>query len=254
MPFVAKRRGETVAPEEVPDDASLTCIDCGEELRVRASHERNGEFVARHFWHVGGGEGCSGGESDIHRRLKSIVLSKLKHVFTVADAGVEKTIGENVADVYATFEDRDEKYGQGIVFEAQYRNEGKDIESTTRNYLKEDYSVCWIEPDDIDGMDIELSEPEWFYPSKAREYVRTGKLESVYEPNFGQVEKSFVCPDCKPDIPADARSDVEIYYPYKNYKCPDCKRKYKFRGDGFDLPVELVIYENDFITEIRDFG
>lgn len=172
MPFVADVDGAVVVPEEVNDDGHATCRYCSGELRIRRSHERDGAFVARHFYHVNGDSDCTdGGESDIHRRLKSIVLSKVKHVYPYKEAGLEKKIGENVADVYTVLEEPSEKFGNGVVFEIQHKNDDKDVESVTANYLQEGFSVCWIETGAVEGMDVDLLEQNWYYYSRVAYYL-----------------------------------------------------------------------------------
>lgn len=240
MPFVAENEGNTVVPEEVPDDACVNCLKCGDELRVRKTHERNGTFVARHFWHVNGGAGCSGGESETHRRLKSIVLSKLKHVFPYKEAGLERKIGRNIADVYAIFEEPMERFGDGVVVEIQHRNKGKDIEAVTRNYLNAGFSVCWIEEATIDGKDIDLSEPDWVY------YSEQSENESAESPKYPEPEEEIPdtihCPDC----PGPGRDDPPVMRPLKEvhepahmilHQCPICEVEIWW-GEGYGVRVD----------------
>jgi hypothetical protein len=163
MPFVGELDGEIVTPEEVEDDARLTCLECGDDLSVRRTHERDGDFIARHFWHPKGAEGCAGGESETHRRVKSVALSKAKRIFPYDEAGLERKIGYNIADVYLEFKNHHEKFGDGVVIEVQHKNEDKQKERITVDYLRQGYSVCWISTDDIDGMDIEISGLDWSY-------------------------------------------------------------------------------------------
>lgn len=224
MPFVADYDGDIVVPEEVSDDSHLICIDCGDELRVRRRHDRDGAFVARHFWHVNGGKGCYGGESEKHRRLKSIVLSKLKHFFEPAEAGLEKKIGRKIADVYVIFGDDLERFGKGVVCEVQHRNEGKDVVSVTRNYLQEGFSVCWIEDAEINGKDVDLSTPEWFYPHELDKYEENEFLDMKYgfDPETGYPKPPLYCPQCSGDVELEEmdRKKPRGYGTF--YGCPQC--------------------------------
>lgn len=240
MPFVAERDGELVTPEEVADDAICYCRECGDKMLVKNSYVSGGSFVARHFYHKNGAGGCSGGESEVHERLKSIVLSKVKNVFDYADAGVEKRIARNVADVYAVLEERDEKYGQGIVCEVQYRHDAKDIDAATENYLREGYSVCWIEGADIEGKDVDLAEPEWHY---AGEFEDTASSETSTE--FGMRwphEDVLTCESCVTEPELVENRQLKYAYGDKPiYECPQCGSYYKLeRGTRGDKRAEQI--------------
>lgn len=251
MPFVAERSGEAVVPEEVSDGARLTCPDCNAELCVRPTHLRNGSFVARHFMHVSGGENCSGGESETHRRLKSIILSKLKYVFEYAEAGLEKKIGRNIADVYAIFEKPIKKFGKGVAVEVQYRNDGKDVVSVTRNYLEEGYSVCWIEEADIDGKDVDLSSPEWFYVHELEYYEQNTFLQMRYEMDTetGYPKPPLYCPDCYGPVKL---KEIEQEDPVRGiggdiYGCPRCSDIFENSYVGPVTPIDY--YGNHTLAE-----
>lgn len=241
MPFVAERDGETVVPEEVPDDAHVTCLDCRSELRVRQTHERNGTFVARHFWHPNGGDSCSGGESETHRRLKSVVLSKLKHFFPSAEAGLERKIGGYIVDVYLIFEEPRERFGDGVVVEVQHRNTGKDTEAVTENYLKEGYSVCWIAGAELDGKDIDLSEPDWFYHSQRMEYDLS-ETSGNPEKHEYEIPDTIHCPDCPapgPNEPPVMKPLEEVHEPAHQilHQCPICRVEIWW-GHGYGIRVD----------------
>jgi ssDNA-binding Zn-finger/Zn-ribbon topoisomerase 1 len=251
MPFIADQGGEVVVPEEVPDDAHLTCLDCGDELRVRQTHERDGTFVARHFWHVGGDDGCLGGESETHRRLKSIVLSKLKHTFRYTEAGIEKKIGRNIADVYAVFDNQIGRFGEGVVVEVQYRNEGKDVVSVTRNYLEEGFSTCWIEDTEIDGKDVDLSDPKWFYVERREDYEHNEFLQMRYEldPETGKPIPPLYCPDCYGKIKLKKIDKENPRGSGKLYGCSQCAEIFVNSYYGPVIPRDYYgdrVIEEDF--------
>ena len=85
--------------------------------------------------------------------MKAIAAAKLQHRYDVGEIGLslenidvddEKKIGENIANVRAVLSSPHQKYGKGFAIEVQYRNETKDIEDVTENYLKHGYSVIWL--------------------------------------------------------------------------------------------------------------
>lgn len=163
MPFVADYNGEHVTPEEVEQGDELVCLGCGDELTIRNSHQRNnGTFVARHFMHKTSGEGGSCcAESDKHKKMKSITLSKLKGLYETSNAAYEETIetrsGRRRTDVLIEFEQPKTNLGKGIAAEVQHRNESKDIDKVTSDICGVGYTVLWVSEGDIDGKDVDLS-------------------------------------------------------------------------------------------------
>lgn len=145
-------------------------------MGVVKSHERGSAFISRHFRHhdredqteftttrgqstfddLGSGEKCPG-ESDVHLKMKSIAYARLKHDFPDATVELESGVDERIADVLLTFDEPCVPYGNGIAVEAQYRNEGKDIDGVTDHYLERGYSVAWLYEDDFSGYDVNLS-------------------------------------------------------------------------------------------------
>ncbi|MDQ2050738.1 hypothetical protein RBH26_09590 [Natronolimnohabitans sp. A-GB9] len=145
-------------------------------MGVVKSHERGGAFISRHFRHhdredqtefttthgqstfddLGSGGKCPG-ESDVHLKMKSIAYARLKHDFPDATVELESGVDERIADVLLTFDEPCAPYGNGIAIEAQYRNEGKDIDGVTEHYLERGYSVAWLYEDDFSGYDVDLS-------------------------------------------------------------------------------------------------
>ncbi|WP_139246247.1 hypothetical protein [Natrinema hispanicum] len=163
MAFFAKRLSDDriTRPSQAEKSDRLVCLGCGDEMVLYDSFEtKNGTFVSSHFKHkrdsCGYGGVGSGGESEQHERMKEIALHKLQWEFDLARSTLEQQVGENIADVYARFEDSQHPYGNGIVVEVQYKNDGKDIEAVTENYLKHGYSVCWVWEEQYDGRDVDL--------------------------------------------------------------------------------------------------
>lgn len=165
MPFVGTLDGVTVTPEEVDDGTVMECPRCDDRLLPRSSHYREGNFVARHFYHPNSSGGCSG-ESEVHLRMKSIALSKLKETYPDHDVvGTEVQIGDRRADVCLEFEEPHPRLGYGVVVEVQWRNENKSIRATTRDFLRSGWSVYWVDEDDFQGRNVELGTPVSVFPT-----------------------------------------------------------------------------------------
>jgi len=180
MPFEAIYEGETVAPHQAPFRADAECPDCGGTVRVWRSTERH----ARHFKHVDkiGQSGAGGptaasceyvGETDKHRKWKSLALSKLTAVFDdvseknyytgedeavigVSEAEEEKKLPAPAtsrkfckADVAVMFNERDEQLGRGVAVEVQHKNKGKNRLASIVDYVEQDMSVVWMSEDDF---------------------------------------------------------------------------------------------------------
>ncbi|GAB3665085.1 hypothetical protein [Halopiger thermotolerans] len=162
MPFIAHREDRTVLPEEVDDGEDVVCPTCSERMQVRGPFE---DGTARHFFHppgsnAGGCDGVSAGESETHRKLKSLAVSALRQKYEGQYARCAPEIGVDVndtetaadqrrADAYLEFTEENRFFGQGIIVEVQYRNEGKNVRATTHDYLSQDFSVYWATPDDF---------------------------------------------------------------------------------------------------------
>ncbi len=172
MPYVGELDGRKVIPPEVDNGATVTCPSCGDEMSVVQSHHRGKVFISRHFRHrtqqikrdnsVGQTElsdhmGICPGESDEHAKMKSISYAKLVDEFPDADVQLEKGVGQRIADVLLEFESPREPYGKGIAVEVQYRNAGKDIGEVTEHYLEQGYSIVWLEEDNFDKHDVDIS-------------------------------------------------------------------------------------------------
>lgn len=190
MPWIALRNGTPVAPQEADKSDTLICPECDEEMYVRGPYTRSdGSFVARHFSHTpdtDGGSAGSGdcpGESDEHERMKSIALSKARHVFgdAIERIDTEMQVGSSrrSADVGVVFADDidthpaiadaniDGAVGDRLGIEAQYRNKSKDIEGTEREYAIYGFSTLWLDSELFSSHDVDLFDGEWapVYPT-----------------------------------------------------------------------------------------
>lgn len=158
MPFIGELNGETVVPEEIPDQTDVYCTICDGRMRPRGPFS-NGS--ARHFYHLSDAGTCAGGESDIHRKWKSLAFSALRVEFSdVADAmdvemevdvpQTETQSATRYADAMVWFTESHDTFGQGLAVEVQHRNTQKNIEATTHDYLSNDISVYWADKSDFD--------------------------------------------------------------------------------------------------------
>jgi hypothetical protein len=190
MPWIALRNGTPVSPQEADRSDTLCCPECDQEMYVRGPYTRDsGSFVACHFSHTPDNDGDSGeaggciGESDEHKRMKSIALSKVRHVFGDAiehiDTEMQVRSTNRFADVGVIFNDDidthpavanatciDGAIGDRLAIETQYRNESKDIEGTEREYATQGFSTLWLGADQFSAHDVALFDGDWapIYP------------------------------------------------------------------------------------------
>lgn len=163
MPFVGRKNAEIVTPEEVDDDETVTCIGCQDDLKPRSSHHRDGEFVARHFWHPTQTdcEGDSLAESAKHQKMKSISISKAKQRWPNASVEPEMDLGNRRGDVVVDFDSTDERLGEGVVIEVQHKHKGKDIIRVTEEYAEAGYSSLWLNEEHFDGKNVDFDAGDW---------------------------------------------------------------------------------------------
>lgn len=177
MPWIARYDGEKMAPRQVPRGEDAECLTCGGTVRVRGPFE---DGRARHFFHIdnlgGGGGGRNGSscesvaESDVHMKWKSLAADRLEEVFdgNIASCKMEQGLDapksgqdRRVADVLCEFETSDDVLGDGIAVEVQHKNESKDIDATTRDYIAQDYAVVWLSGSDFAGDRCTLVEVDF---------------------------------------------------------------------------------------------
>ena len=176
MPFIAQSSAEegspTVLPEEIEDGMDAVCPACGGTMRPRGPFN---DGRARHFYHVASASGastvnCSGGESDPHRKMKSLAVSALRQRFdqyvrcepevTVDVPNTPTLTDSRCADALVEFpsDDANNYLGRGLVVEVQYANEDKDLNAVTHDYLSAGYSVYWASPDDFTNDRFRIEE------------------------------------------------------------------------------------------------
>lgn len=175
MAFLAERDGERVIPEQVSDGETVTCLSCGSEMSPRGPST---DGRARHFVHLPNAASCDGkGESDEHRKMKSLAVSKLRQVFDGEFARCAPEVHLDVshtgtdakfrrADALVEFDYAHPVYGSGLIVEVQFRNKGKEIPIVTRDYLECEYSVYW-------ALSRDFTETEFIFD----------RLETAFESN-----------------------------------------------------------------------
>ena len=124
MPYVGLINNRQVGPYQVNADTQVLCPACRTKMGVKKSHYNQDNLIPRHFYHIDKSD-C-GGESDTHKRMKTLAMYHLQDQFPKANVELEKNIGDRFADVCATFPDPRKPYGKGIVVEAQFKNKDKD--------------------------------------------------------------------------------------------------------------------------------
>jgi len=186
MPFIGVRDNRPILPLEVSDDGVVLCPRCDAEMKVR-----EGEGIARHFYHVPVDSRCIG-ESNAHLEMKHIAAQKLLERYPAADVSFEYSLedGKRRADILIVFAESDERLGQGIAVEVQYHHAGKSVQDVTVDYLRGGHSVMWLSTADYDGThpgyeDVSLTDPvpAWPYavpqPVAASRHVGDGADRSV---------------------------------------------------------------------------
>lgn len=155
-------------PDEVSRNSVLECPSCGKSMHVRSGHTtENGILKPRCFAHnPNHNGGCSGGESDTHRKMKYIVSRRLQRMFDDVSVERETQVGETdrIGDVVVTFDGSIERFGQGVVAEVQYRHEEKDIQQVTEDYVQSGYSVYWFGTSDFDDDFETVDVPDLITP------------------------------------------------------------------------------------------
>jgi hypothetical protein len=164
MPWIAlDTEDKKVIPEDVPDHTTVHCPACDGQMSPRGPTK---DGKARHFVHHsrqqekrcgGGGEG----ESDQHRKMKSMALSGLRQWFEPmledsspeADLDVSRTGSDastRRADVLVEFGSDHPLFGDALAVEVQYRNHAKEIETVTHDYVTIGVSVFWAREENFE--------------------------------------------------------------------------------------------------------
>lgn len=200
MPLKAKaepKSDSTLTPFEAESGVEVYCTSCGEPMVVVQSHKREGGIVViRHFRHKadrcsnGGGAGGGGGEGDPHLRAKAIAVETLSEFYPDGNAVFERTFelsgqfknGTRIGDAVVEFDTPHEKFGSGIVIEVQDKHEDKNVLATTRAYLDNGYSVCWLSLNDFGKYSLKYAKGE--FESLLKNEFSDG--ETVFDANLNR--------------------------------------------------------------------
>jgi len=159
MPWVAKTTdGDRIAPEEADPDAQYECPVCDDILTTRCPWNRADSMVAKHFWHSKKADTECTGESDRHKRMKSIAMSKAKQRWPDAAVTWESSVGNRRADVLVDFDGLRSGLGRGVSIEVQHKNTTKDVEAVTADYRDNGFSVLWLYGDAYSESDVQLQQ------------------------------------------------------------------------------------------------
>lgn len=137
-------------------------------------YPQEGKEHARHFYPVEAAaeDSCPttrdgwGGESEMHARSGSLAITALEEQFGEQAASITPEVPIDVsstattpysrrADACLRFDGRNPYFGEGLIIEVQYRNQSKDIEGTTHDYLACGYSVAWVDTSAFEVIRLE---------------------------------------------------------------------------------------------------
>lgn len=142
MPFLGKIRNELVYPHEVSKDADIYCPKCDTVISIVDSHMRQNTHIRQHFRHPPK-RPCDGVD-DIHDLMAVVLKERMEDKFgNIGEFYYEKKLDDKRADVFLDLHDDIDGIGSGIVFEVQYKNDSKDILSTTLRYAQMGYTTVW---------------------------------------------------------------------------------------------------------------
>lgn len=204
MPFIGKLNQERVIPEQVPDKTTVVCPSCGGDMRPRRSS--TGEYV-RHFFHLNDPNSCAAGESAEHKRMKSLAVSKLRDVFSgqYSHCGPEVSldvsdtrsgVNKRIADSAVRFEEQHPLFKSCLIIEIQFKNKGKSILETTRDYLKKGYSVFWAYPKDFSEEEFKYERLEQGFSTDSNLAYLPSDLNRVGEFTERDLSWSDPVPGC----------------------------------------------------------
>lgn len=270
MPFIAELDDERVIPEGIDDGQDVLCIHCNGRMRARGPMD---DGRARHFFHVDnlgdgeGGGGCEGGgvgESEIHRKYKSHAVGRLRQLypdfieFCRPEQRLGMVLGEKFqelpsgkddrqADAMMLLEEPTRTFGRGMIVEVQYRNFGKDIEETTRDYLENGFSVLWVDEDDFESDRCLLTKKQIrlnvisVWPNAVPDSTEWGDdyVEGLDMADF----RLLSCRWYRADPSEIFREQLDNYWRANVAMMPK-------EGDKFEAPTIEATLPNDFIDGI----
>lgn len=192
MAFIGELNEEKVTPEEVGDDTDVFCPECGDRMHTWGPAV---DGTARHFQHYLV-ENCSG-ESDLHKKLKSVAVSGLRGIFddscrfvveeTLKAPYSDKT--ERQADAYVEFVyQSDTQFFDGLAVEVQYKNKSKDKAAVVADYAAQGVATAFVTPNDFsnpEGSDTSLALDE----RALRDRARRAAIRNLYSNDMGSLRR-----------------------------------------------------------------
>lgn len=265
MPYTAKKDGEIVWPDDVDVDAQVECVECNNDMYVRKGHKtKNGVLKPRCFVHYPDSavaNSCSGGESDTHKLMKYVVTRRFQNMFEHGSVEREQSIsGTNrIGDVVVEFDEANPKLGVGVVGEVQYKNDDKDIQAVTEEYLRNGFTVYWIGESDFDEdfETVDLPEAITAWPNGV---PTKGEWSGIEEPfatldEFGSRYPIAISlpPECLEQHRETLKShwriganeyDFDLIYTLKKYNAP---RNCATCGDDADF----YLFDDNVVSTYR---
>jgi transcription elongation factor Elf1 len=202
MPWIAlDNRGRKLAPEQASKDGAYTCPECGDSMTVV---RRGVDGTARHFRHPsetltdnGTAGGCvSVSESDVHLKWKSLAASRLATEFEGRTYLTEmehqlsapnSTKTRRIADAAVVFNDLDPVLGRGVVAEVQHRNESKDIEAATVDFLESGFAVVWLDKHDFSNNHCRLNGADFRQRARMTAWPEHVPAQQEWEDDHGVI-------------------------------------------------------------------
>lgn len=211
-----------------PEDYEWVCPNCGENVYPKEEHSRLREdtdkviWVTSHFSHGPDSSCKKTGESQQHYSKKLLILSQLysdRLSLKVGGAilfipsenikGAEVTRGSNRADILVEFEEENEIFGSGIVFEIVESEEMDSVWNKFKSWFKKGYSFTYYDKSDFDGNKPKSGVLEVKYPfiTGIEKYSkdiyddiksRIERLEGIdYTTKlYEKYEKEYTCSNC----------------------------------------------------------
>jgi len=160
------------------------------------------------------------------------------------------------ADAVVGFDRPHPRFGDGIVVEVQDKHKEKDVLETTRAYLTNGYSVCWLSVDDFGKYSLKYSQAE-FEKLVRNEFP---DADSVFEAELnpdGTVPRNEMYPLVAAACPhsiAVKRDDSRGYGMYEEWftgmiRHPDFRRRFLQGAEG----IEFSSHRNYTITLPREW-
>lgn len=241
--YASEDRTTVVTSIEVKPRVDVYCKQCGDRMRVRRSYPReDGVVVIRHFTHMGKNgrrdiRYSSGGEGDPHLRAKGIAVETLDQFYPNGMAESEGQFelssffekSTRSGDAVVTFDEPKPLLGVGIVVEVQDKHKDKNVLETTRTYLSNGYSVCWLSVDAFEKYSMKYNKGEF----EALIRNQLPDSESVFEDELnpdGTVPRKEIYPLVAPvwppgvDVARETQPRVDAGWSYAAYESDGCGR------------------------------